>query len=80
MGMGDMGMKHNESVFFGRAFCHAENEGSYPEHRVCVVLNSDAKDRIAMGGAKLFMSEIEWVSFKNSVLSADAKMSRRRDG
>ena len=74
-------MRINSVVGFGKTYVHAHKNGIYPEHRVCLRLTGDIIAKHGMNhDVSLFMSELEWVAFKNSVLAADAKMfGRRRD-
>ena len=71
-------MKHYDTTFFGEAFCHASNDGANPEHKVSIKINGSPDDPYAKNTIRLFMSEIESISFKNSVISAHEKMFGRR--
>ena len=72
-------MRHSETAFVGGMFCHAEKSGIYSEFRVSVRFNGDADPRSTwQRDIGVYMSEIEWVAFKNSVLAADEKMFGRK--
>jgi len=71
-------MRHNETCFFGEVFCHArKTDDKYVEHIMSVTFNGNASEHYTTPMIKLYMSEIEWVAFKNSVLAADEKMFGR---
>ena len=72
-------MRHSETTFTGKIYCHAHASGPHSALRVSVRLNSDADDDTTWErDLSMYMSEIEWVAFKNSVLAADEKMFGRR--
>jgi len=72
-------MRHSETVFTGQMFCHAHNEGMHSETKVSIRFNNEADSRSTWErDITAYMSEIEWVAFKNSVLAADEKMFGRR--
>ena len=71
-------MRYSETCLFGEAYCHADNDGEYESHKVCVRINGNIAQMHDAPMVKQFMSEVEWIAFKNSVLAADEKMFGRR--